>query len=96
MRQGLFDISNGPVDCMPKWMRTVVHGAHMVAHGRNLDIVATVGAFDGGQEAHVHSRHSRVNVRGSAGGSSRGVSVGKLPRVHHHELPGGVVVFRKE
>lgn len=79
-------------------MRTVVHGgAHMVTHGRNLDIVATVGAFDGGQEAHVHSCHSRLvfNVRGSAGGSSRDVSVGTLPRLHHHGLR-GVVVFREE
>lgn len=57
-------------------MRTVVHGgAHMVTHGRNLDIVATVGAFDGGQEAHVHSRHSRlVLMSGEAPGGHRGVS----------------------
>jgi hypothetical protein len=32
-------------------------GADMVAHGRDFHIVSTIGAFNRGQEAHIHRRH---------------------------------------
>lgn len=48
--------------------------AHMVTHHRDLDIMTTVGAFDGGQEARVHRRHSRIKVRGAEGSSSNCLS----------------------
>lgn len=50
----------------------VDYRADMVPHGRDLNIVSTVGAFDCGQEAHVHGRHSgSITIAGAAGGSSR-------------------------
>lgn len=88
VRQGLYNINDGQVDCIWKSMRTVVNGAHMVTHGRNLNIVATVGAFDRGQ-AQIHSRHSVFVSTGNHSGimeSSRGLS--GLPQLHHHELRG--------
>jgi hypothetical protein len=86
VRRKLLDISRS-VDPLWTSMRTVIvtetetltmsrldWSAHMVTHHRDLDIVTTVGAFDGGQEAHIHRRHSRIKVRGAERSSSNCLS----------------------
>lgn len=57
--------------------------ADMVPHGRNLNIVAAVGAFDSGQEAHVHGRHPEsIQSRSRAQrGVHRGFVKGSRPKL---------------
>ncbi|KAB8250319.1 hypothetical protein BDV35DRAFT_342765 [Aspergillus flavus] len=47
--------------------------ADMVPHCRDLDIHATVGTFDGGQEAHIHGR-SHVTCDGLLRTVARGLN----------------------
>jgi hypothetical protein len=51
----------------------------MVTHGRDLDIVATIGAFNRGQEAHIHRRHPGSNQKvGTTWGGHR-IPEGRMP-----------------
>lgn len=54
-------------------IHTVIHRrADVVPHGRDFNIVAAVGTFDGGQKAHLHGRHPEsITVAGTARSSLR-------------------------
>lgn len=59
----------------------VNRGADMVAHGRDFNIVSTVGAFDRGQKARIH-RHSGSNQRVGITEGCHRVSEGLMPCSH--------------
>lgn len=55
--------------------------ANMIPHGGYLNIVAAVGAFDGGQKAHFGGGHPEsITIAGTAGRSSRDSLGGLSPK----------------
>jgi hypothetical protein len=57
-------------------------GADMVAHGRDFNIISTVGTCDGGQETHIHCRHPSSDQKVGITGGCHRVSEGLTPYLH--------------